>query len=280
MIGGPSIGLPFPTNPYPAQPAVPGVSSSVWTNKFFLGRATLWQIPPGWWDIACGAHSYVVYKDPVSLTFVPMSALGGSKTFNSDGSNFYVFNTSGVPVQQATVTGAGTGYVQSTTVVTPNVGGSAWQAIVDGTVTSFTVGNDRFGNAGGTNFTIPPIVFVQAPGAPGVQATGLAVLTTGAVSSITVENAGAGYGTQAPGVFLLPDPSDPNLGIITVPAVTSTLAAAVGAITAVLQTYHGTAQSAVTLTISGAGSSGTATCAIVTASGDDTITATWLGSGA
>ena len=280
MIGGPSIGLPFPTNPYPAQPAVPGVSSSVWTNKIFVGRATLWLIPPGRWAIACQTHTYVVYRDPVSQTFVPMCALGGYVDLNSDGSNYYVFNASGTPVQIATVTGAGTTYTYATTTIVSSAGGSTWIPLIDGTVASFTVGADKFGNTGGTNFTIPPLVVVQAPGSPGIQATGLAVLSAGAVASITLEAGGAGYGLQAPGVFLIPDPSDPNIGSITVPAVTAVLASAVGAITGVLQTYHGTSQSAVTLTINGGDSTATATCAIVTAAGDDTVTVTWLGSGA
>jgi hypothetical protein len=284
MIGGPGVSLPYPTNPYPAQPAVPGVSSAVWTNALYMGAATLWLVPPGWWAIKCGAHSYVVYRDPVTQTLVPLCALGAYATVNSDGNNFYLFNASGTPVQIATITDAGTGYVAATTVVTPNNGGSTWQVVVDGSVDTITVGNDRFGNAGGTNFTIPPIVVVQAPPSPGVQCVALAALTSGAVSSITVETlfgnaGGAGY-TQAPSVFLIPDPSDPNLGAITVPACTSALNTPVGAITAVLQIYHGLGESATTLAITGAGSSATATCAIVTASGADTNYVQWLGSGA
>jgi hypothetical protein len=279
-IAGPGVGLPYPTNPYPAQPAVPGVSSSVWTNEFYIGRATLWQIPPGWWSIKCAAHTYVVYRDPVSQTLIPMCALGAYATINSDGTNFYVFNASGTPVQEATITAAGTTYTVAGTTIVPSAGGSTWLPIIDGTVTSFTVGNDKFGNAGGTNFTIPPIVVVQSPPSPGIQCTGLAVLSAGAVASITVEAGGAGYGKQAPGVFLIPDPTDPNIGSITIPAVTAVLASAVGAITGILQTYHGTSQSSVTLTINGGDSTATATVAVVTTPGDDLVTVTWLGSGA
>jgi len=277
-IGGNGVPLPYPTNPYPAQPSVPGVSSAVWTNTFQLLRATLWLIPPGWWAVSCGSHSYVVWRDPVTQTLYPLFALGGYGIVNSDGSNYYVFNASGTPVQIATVTGAGTTYTYPTTTIVPDVGGSTWQPIIDGSVDTYTVGNDRFGNAGGTNFTIPPIVVVQAPPSPGIQATAYATLTTGAVSAVTVGNAGAGD-NQAPGVFLIPDPTDPNAGLITIPAVTATLNTAVGAITGVLQTYHGTSQAAVTLTINGGDSTATATCDIVTAAGDDTIVVQWLGGG-
>src|SRR5215831_896175 len=105
MIGGPGILLPYPTNPYPAQPAVPGVSSAIWTNVFRLLRATLWQIPPGWWAIQCGARSSVYYRDPVTQTLVVLYPADG--LVNSDGNNFYVFNSSGTPAQIATITGAG-----------------------------------------------------------------------------------------------------------------------------------------------------------------------------
>jgi len=278
-IGGPGVGLPYPTNPYPAQPSVPGVSSAVWTNTFELLRATLWLIPPGWWAVSCGSHSYVVWRDPVTQTLYPLFALGGAGIVNSDGSNYYVFNASGTPVQIATVTGEGSTYTAATTTIVSSAGGSTWLPLIDGNVASYTIGNDRFGNAGGTNFTIPPIVVVQAPPSPGVQATAyVSTLTTGAVAAITVGVAGAGY-TQAPGVFLIPDPSDPNAGIITIPTVTAVLDTPTGAITAVLQTYHGTSESAVTLTINGGDSTATATCGIVTAAGDDTIVVQWLGGG-
>jgi hypothetical protein len=283
MIGGPGIPLPVPTNPYPAQPAVPGVSSSVWSNAFYMAGATLWLIPPGWWAFDCGSHSAIYYRDPVTQTLKLLSALGGSGIVNSDGNNFYLFNSSGTPAQIATITAPGTGYVAAQTTIVPNVGGSKWTALVDGSVATITVGNDKYGNAGGTNFTIPPLVVVQAPPSPGVACVALAALTSGAVSSITVETlfgnaGGAGY-TQAPGVFLIPDPTDPNIGSITIPACTAALNAAVGAVTGIVQTYHGTSQSAVTLTVSGGNSDATATCAVV-AAGADTNYVQWLGSGA
>jgi hypothetical protein len=279
MIGGPGIGLPFPTNPYPAQPSVPNVSSSVWTNEFYFPAAHLWLVPPGWWAIKCGSHSYVVYRDPVTQTLIPMCALTDYVTFNSDGSNFYLFNASGTPAQIATVTDAGTTYTAATTVATGD-NGSTWLPLIDGSINTITVGNDKYGNAGGTNFALPPLVVVQAPNAPGIACTALAAISAGAVSSITVENAGAGYGNQAPGIMLIPDPTDPNLGAITIPACTAALNTPGGLITGLLQTYHGTSSASVTITITGGDSTATATAAIVTAAGNDTNVVTWLGSGA
>ena len=53
--------------------------------------------------------------------------------------------------------------------------------------------------AGGSGYTSAPTVAFAAPPAGGVQATGHAVLTNGAVSSVVIDNPGYGY-TSAPAV--------------------------------------------------------------------------------
>lgn len=277
MIAGPGIGLPYPYSPYP--PVIPGVSASVWSNKFFLPRATVWTIPPGRWAIFTGSHSYVQILDPVTNTWVPIVASQTYLEVNSDGVNYRLANLSGTPQAQATVTAAGTGYVQSSTTVTATPGGSTWAPIVDGNVASVTVGTDKNGVAGGTNFTLVPLLVVQAPPAGGIQATALAVLSAGAIASVTVEAAGAGYTNGAPGITVIPNPNDPNAGIITIPALTAVLGVAgTGAITGILLTYQGTSQgSAPTLTVNGVGASATATSTLVAAAADDTVFVQWLG---
>lgn len=268
MIGGQGVTLPYPTSPYP--PTIPGVSGAIWSNTFTLLRATTWLIPPGLWGVFTGTHTGIQMLDPVSQTWVPFSVSSGFEMVNSDGVNFRIANLSGTPLVQATVTGAGSGYAAASTTVTSNVGGSTWRAVIDGAVASVTVGNDRNGVAGGSNFTVPPVLVVQAPPVGGVQCLAHAVITAGAITSVVVDAAGAGY-TQAPGIVVIPDPNDPNAGIITIPALTAVLTAATGAVRAILQTWHGTSQAAVTLAVAGAGTGATATVAINAAAGDDTI---------
>jgi hypothetical protein len=280
-IAGPGIGLPYPYSPYP--PTIPGVSSSVWSNKFFLPRATVWIIPPGRWGIFTGSHSYVQILDPVTNTWTPVVASQSYIEVNSDGTNYRLANLSGTPLSRATITAAGTGYVAALTTVTAGSGGSTWTTLVDGNVASVTVGNDKNGVAGGTNFTLVPLVIVQAPPPGGIQATALAVLSAGAIASVTVEDAGAGY-TSAPGLLVIPNPADPNIGSITIPALTAVLGTAgTGAITGILQTYQGTSVASTTLTIGGGGSgasgTATATVALVASAADDTVFVQWLPSG-
>ncbi|HSS25270.1 MAG TPA: hypothetical protein VLL82_12920, partial [Mycobacterium sp.] len=151
---------------------------------------------------------------------------------------------------------------QATTIVTPNAGNSQWRAVVGGALASIVVGNNPAGLLGGSNFTIPPIVHIPAPPAGGVQATAHATIAAGAVSAVTLDNPGAGY-TAAPIPVIRPCPFDPNIGSITVPALTSTLGF-VDHVTAVVLVNGGrelTApeQAAFALTISGAGTGATAT---------------------
>lgn len=82
-----------------------------------------------------GLYSTVVFRDIYTGLFLPV---GGTTvtpwvTVNSDGANFFVFNPKGFPVS-ATVTAAGSAYVQSSTTVTASARGSLWHAIVGGSV--------------------------------------------------------------------------------------------------------------------------------------------------
>jgi hypothetical protein len=225
------------------------------SNVYALQAGEVMQIPAGGWMLELGKYSAYQVLDPITGIWRPIATGGlNGKNFHvqSDGVNHRIANQTGCAVG-ALITNAGTGYSSAPTV-TPSSGSSVWQAIVGGAVnTSVTVTN------GGTNYVYPPAVNFSAPPAPGIQATGYATLTSGAVSSITVTNQGAGY-TQAPVVTVLNDPRD-STG-----ANASATAVLTGAqtITGLLCTDHGTPLTSVpTLAFSGGGGSAAAATAIM-----------------
>src|SRR5208337_1785819 len=174
---------------------------------------------------------------------------------SSDGFNYRVVNSTGCPVG-AVITNAGTGYTngfygynqagvatsvvggiitaaQSYLTVTPSAGGSLWNAIIGGAISSTmavsgTVYNGNYGvnntfgaatggvtASGGANYTKPPLVVFSPPANQGQQPyilpTATAALTTGAVSSITVLDQGAGL-LGLPGIAIVPQPGDTTGG--------------------------------------------------------------------
>lgn len=282
-IGGQGLPLQYPQalNPVPFNFAQQPISR---TLALIAGAAIL--IPAGTWMIfSVSGYSVVQYLSPVSGEWVPLGSSPQTTGFvfvNSDGANFRVWNPKGFPIS-GTVTGAGSGYVQSSTTVTAGTGGSLWHAIVGGAVnSSVTIGADAKGNVGGSNFTLPPTLVVQAPPAQlqnlpstttafgGISATATCTISAGAINAVTIAAAGAGY-SAPPVIQVIPNPFDTNIGSITVPTLTTTLTGA-GTITGVLLDFFGTASgSAPTLTIAGAGSAATATANIVATAATDTI---------
>lgn len=128
------------------------------------------------------------------------------RNFYTDGFTVRFANQTGCAVG-ATVTTAGSSYVTAPTVVA-SAGGSKWVAVLGPLVsTTVTITN------GGSNYTYPPAVVIDAPpglqnGVNGVQATGYATLTSGAVTSITITNQGAGYSAGVPNIRLVNDVRD------------------------------------------------------------------------
>ena len=279
-VGGLGITLPYPAA---LSPLPYNFAQQPNSNVFDLVAGAAILVPAGTWMLYLGAYSWLQWKDPVSGQWLPLAS--GTRTSLqvcvSDGANWRVWNPKGFPVS-ATVTGAGSAYVQASTTVTAGSGGSLWHGIVGGAVGTFTVGNDPKGTAGGSNFTIPPTIVLSAPpaslaGLPttatalgGIQATATAALTLGAISSVTIDVAGAGY-SAAPTAQVIPNPFDPNIGTITVPAITCVLTGA-GTITAVVMDYFGTTSGgAPTLTFGGGDSTAAATVNIVATGATDTI---------
>jgi hypothetical protein len=119
----------------------------------------------------------------------------------TDGGNIRLANSTGCAVA-ATVTTAGSSYTTVPTV-TASAGGSVWRAVL-GPLVSTTVTI----NSGGSTYTYPPIVVIDAPPAGGVPATGYATLSGTTVSTITITNQGAGYSGGVPNIRLVTDPRD------------------------------------------------------------------------
>jgi hypothetical protein len=269
LIAGPGLGLPLAQSGYP-QPA--GANAySMSSNKIGLSPAQTYMIPAGDWIVmAAGTISAIQWLDPQRQEWVNQMGPGVTLQMRvkSDGSDWRVNNLSD-SAYAATVTAAGSGYVQGSTTVTAGTGNSTWVPIVGGAVATGSI------TAGGKGYTIPPLVLIPAPPPPGVPATGIAVISGGTVTSITIVNAGAGY-TVAPVPTLLPVQNDPAFiaGSITNATATLTLTGA-GTLTAVLLgNFGGPLTTAPTLTVAGAGTTGTVTTvpAAVVAAANDTIT--------
>ncbi len=220
-------------------------------------------IPCGDWIIMPGSYTVVEFYDPVGQAWRANGAAGSEAiTFvSSDGANYRLFNLSGT-VMGGVVTNGGTantakngiwaaGSSSTTGVIATTTAGSAapagtaqFNVIVGGAInTSVTV------VAGGTGYVKPPLVTFANPPAGGLVATGYAVLTAGAVSSLTVTNQGAGY-TSTPQVILTNTPGDIGSGA----SATCTIDTATngGKIVAVTMADRGSGYTAVpTVTIGG-----------------------------
>jgi len=255
-IAGPGQSLPRPRALYPTTLVDSPFAAP--TSRVSLQAGQVLMVPGGSWFASGGAASALEYLDPVSNQWITLNPPGTAwyDSFFSDGQNVRIHNISGVATG-ATVTAGGSGYVQSTVLVTPSAGNSIWRAVVGGALGAYTVVN------GGSGFTMVPLVFIAAPPTPGVMAEAHATVAGGVVTAITADVAGAGYLTP-PTIIILPSPNDPNINNIR-PASATVVLGATDAITAVLLVNAGVQLAAApTLTIAG-GTGGTAT--VIPASG-------------
>lgn len=228
------------------------------SNVVTLQAGNAQLIPAGTWCVQPSGLRYINVQqlDPITNIWRSIGALTGYTYLQSDGVNFRLANQTGCVVG-AYLTNAGTGYTSAPTVTVPAASGAALTAVVNTNAhlvnTSPTIVN------GGANYVYPPIVAFSAPPAGGVQATGYATLTSGAVSSITVRDQGAGY-TSAPTIFLVNDPRDTKGANA---SATCTLTGA-GTIGAILVTDFGNPVVAVpAITISGGGGASGAATAVL-----------------
>lgn len=238
-------------------PSLKGVSTNVIALN--AGQVSV-AVPAGWYYAVLSPYHVIQQFDPITNIW---RGIGGAAVdakavyFYSDGVNYRIANQTGCVVG-ALLTNAGSGYTSAPTV-TASAGGSIWRAIVGGAVsTSVTVTN------GGANYTYAPLVTFSAPPPGGIQATGYATLTGGAVSSITVTDQGAGY-SAPPTVTLTNDPREGVNGVTTGYGAAAVAAlTGAGTVTGLLVLDHGNAVTSLpTLTIAGGGGSSAAATAIM-----------------
>lgn len=267
-ISGPGIGLPLSQNLYPSQ-LLPGTMPyDASTNKVALAPGDTLPIPAGEWYIDLGMYLVIQYLDPITNTWSmgPTAGwIGGTQFVKSDGFTARVANLLGCPVA-AVVAALGSGYVQSTTTVTATPGNSTWVPIVGGALA--LSGGTLTGV--GAGYGVAPEVIIPAPppasnnpnGVGGIPASGYCTIASGTVSGFVFTSSGGGY-PSAPGpIVVLPSPTDPNINVgITAATITFTLTGA-GTLRGALCTNPGAPLSnpnQFTLTVAGAGSSGSLT---------------------
>ena len=242
-------------------------------------------LPAGQYMVALGKYSVMQYYDPISTTWRNFNNAynGNPFPFVSDGFNYRIINLSGCVVG-AVVTNGGTSNTakngfwaagsSSTTGVTAIVAAPAnaptltaqMNVIVGGAVsTTVTVA------AGGAGYLIPPIIQFSPPAQGGLRATGYAVLTAGAVSSVVVTNQGAGY-ASAPTITATAVAGDPGTGAaLTAPLVTSTTGGLGQACAITMSNYGGGYATVPTITMAGLTSvAATAVCCFTVVTGPTT----------
>jgi hypothetical protein len=224
------------------------------TNAIALQAGATYYVPPGTFNLRHGGNSTVQTLDPILGVWRPIGADSGNwEQVDSDGNNYRIANQTGCAVA-ALLTQAGTGYTSPPTV-TPSAGSSSWTALLGNVVSSVTV------NLGGSNYTYPPIVLIQAPGFPGIPATAYATISAGAVTAVTMQDVGAGY-TTTPFITFFNDPRDTTgSGAVGTAVLTGN-----GTVTGLLCTNHGvpiTSGTVPTLTFSGGGGASAAAVAIM-----------------
>lgn len=255
FLSGPGVGLPIPGSYYPATNAPNGPVLPP-SNTFTLSPGNAVVIPRGRYLVHLGGYALVQMLEPVTQSWMPFASSRVSPVeVDSDGVNFRVANMTGCALA-AVVTNGGSSYVAGSTTVTPSAGNSQWVPVIGGRI-HVTVSI----TASGSGYTVPPLVFIPPPPAPGVQATAVAVLSSGTVSSITIVNQGAGY-QSAPTPVITPNPADPAAasGAITSEATAVLTLIGTGTVSAVLCANSGASFATVpSLTIAGAGSSAAAT---------------------
>lgn len=263
-IGAVGQGLQPPQAPFPNSILgdIPGI---IGTNRVTLPPGGDILIPSGTYLVSPGVYSQVQILDPVSNTWLPYCSLqsNGPFTINSDGVNYRVINPTGFPTG-AVVTNVGSGYTSAPTV-TANIGGSVWQAVLGPGVSAISAASAI--NANGVSYSVPPIVSISAPASPGIQATAIANISGGAVSSYTITNPGAGY-SSPPSVYLTPQPSDQNFSASSVRTVNAQAVAVtsfVGQVLGVLLVNEGNNSLSVApaLSITGGGGSGALATAVM-----------------
>ena len=282
------MGLPLPQNLYPSE--LNNAPYDFGTNRVCLAPGENIVVPAGDWIVSMGGYLVFQWKDPVTnlWSFGSGGAYNrGPQFVKSDGFNIRIANLTGCPVA-AFIASQGSAYVQSSTTVTATGGTSTWQPIVGGAL-AFTGGSVASVGAG---YGIAPLLIIPMPpnasnnanGVGGVPASGYVGISSGTVvlTGVTFTNPGAGYPTAPANLSLLPVPTDPNLATgITLATAAFSLTNA-GQLTAVFCTNPGApiTPTAITLTVGGAGVTGTVSAVVMQTITAATVSGAGVGYGA
>jgi hypothetical protein len=295
-LAGPGQGLPFPQNLYPSQ--LQGAPADASTNRIGLAPGDSFVLPAGDWYISLGMYMVLQYLDPVTNTWAMSAGVAwnrGTLFVSSDGFTSRIANLTGCVVSASVIVG-GTNYVQATTTITAigtfsNGAAPTLLPIVGGALAltgTFTVDVPTKG----AGYGVPPIIMIPPPppaqananGVGGIPAQAIAVLGSGgSISSVSIINPGAGY-PSAPTAVVIPSPFDPNLATgITNASVAFSLTSA-GVIMGALVTNNGSplnngSLASVTLSVGGAGASGSLTANVMQTVVSGTISGTGTGFG-
>jgi len=279
-LSGPGVGLTYPQNYYPSQ--LQNAPQDPSSNRLALSPGDSFVIPAGDWIINLGLYNIIQFLDPVTNVWVHGSGAAwnrGQVFVSSDGFTQRIANLTGCVVSASVVNG-GTGYVQATTTITAigtfgNGAAPTLLPIVGGALAetgTFTIDVPTKG----AGYGVAPLIMIPPPppaqsnanGVGGIPATAIAVLGSGgSISSVSITNPGAGYPT-APVAVVVPSPFDPNLSVgITQASVAFSLTSS-GVIMGALVTNNGSplnngSLASVTLSVGGAGTSGSLTANVM-----------------
>jgi hypothetical protein len=293
FLSGPGIGLAFPQNLYPSQ--LQNAPQDASTNKIGLAPGDTFVLPAGDWYVSLGMYNILQFLDPVTgqWQIAPGAAFTrGLIHVTSDGFNVRVANLTGCIVSASVING-GTNYVQATTTITAigafqtGVALPTFVPIVGGAL-GFTGTFSLDITTKGAGYGIAPIVMIPPPppaaanvnGIGGIPAEAVAILgASGSLTSVSIINPGAGY-PSAPVAVVIPSPFDPNLVTgITQASIAFSLTSA-GVIMGAFVTNNGGplingSLNSVTLSVGGAGTSGSLTANVM----QTVISATVSGAG-
>jgi hypothetical protein len=242
-------------------------------------------LPAGQYMVALGKYSVMQYYDPVSTTWRNFNNAynGNPFPFVSDGFNYRIINLSGCVVGAVVTTGGTSNTAKngfwaagssSTAGVTAIVAApanaptlTAQMNVIVGGAVSATVAV----TAGGAGYVYPPILQFSAPAQGGVRATGYAVMTAGAVSSVVVTNQGAGY-TTAPTINAVSLAGDTGTGAVLTPVLVTSASGGLGqACVITMSSYGGGYATVPAITMAGLTSvAATAVCCLSVVTGPTT----------
>jgi len=264
---------------------VPNAPVDISTNRLALSPGDSFVLPAGDWLISMGMYMVLQYLDPVTNVWTTSSGTAwnrGMLLVPSDGFTQRIANLTGCVVSASVING-GTNYVQATTTITAI--GAFQTGVAVPTLLPIVGGALQFSGTftldvptKGAGYGVAPLIVIPPPppaqananGVGGIQAEAIAILGAGgSIASVTIINAGAGYPT-VPVPVVVPSPFDPNLsvGITTASVSFSTSLASAGAIMGALVTNNGGplingSLTSVTLSIGGAGTSGSLTANVM-----------------